>query len=203
MADRRLHLLIQQRVQATNQRRPVRRSKDETYRNYRLMAGQRGDGFSSVAYAGKTRVFSGSGSDLDGALDDVKTQIDKDFASRKARLDSGGLSPEDFELALALCARKITATLEQFLPMLHGGPSLPLSQAERRASVDRETLRAELLRLARAIANVLNLAGPKSSDNTFSALNLMVETISARGSTDETWTFRPSFVKAVLRHLER
>lgn len=181
---------------------PARRSRDEFYRNFQLVAGQRGDGFSSVAYAGRTSMFAGSGSDLDAALDDIKDQIDKDFAHRAARLQNDGLSAADFELALALVERQMPPAVHHVLEMLADETELSLLQVERRAGIERDALVAQMLRFARAIAGVYARDPRTGPDNARSTLNLIVEQIIGHQSTDETWTFRLSFVEAARSYLK-
>lgn len=196
-------MLKQRPEQPTSERGPVRRSKDETYRHYRLIVGQRGDGFSSVAYAGKTLVFTGSGCDADCAIDDVKRQIDGDFARRTDRMVAGESTSDDLGLALALSAHRIPATLEHLFDVLHAGTEVTLSTVERRAGADRDTLKSDILRLARGIANVLSPGQPSGSRTALSALNLMVEEVRDQGFTDEAWIFRKAFATAAQRHLDR
>lgn len=181
----------------------TRRSRDEFYRDFRLIAGQRGDGFSSVAYAGKTSVFTGSGSDLDSALDDIKNQIDEDFSRRAARLEDDEPSAADFELALALAERKMTPALHHVLEMLAEGTEFSLLQIERRAGIERDALVDEMLRFARTIARIFAQDLPSGSDHYRSALNLMVEQIIGQQSKTETWMFRSSFAEATRRYLNR
>lgn len=200
---RRLHLPVEHSFSPRTKVTPARRSTDETYRSFRLLAGQRGDGFSSAAYAGKNCVFAGSGSDLDGALDDIKTQIDEDFARRAVRLNDNRLSVADFELALALSERRITPALQHVLEMLADGEEVSMAQIERRAGAGREVLIDDILRLARAIARVFAIDLPRGADKARSALHLIVEQIIGRQSADEAWTFRASFVEAAQRYLNR
>jgi hypothetical protein len=182
---------------------PVRRSTDETYRHYRLIAGQRGDGYSSVAYAGKIRVSTGSGSDLDGALDDLKAQIDRDFDTRALKRESELPAREELELALALASTRITGALQHLLEALRHGPEISPQLVQRRSGVDEETLMGDLVRLARSAADILSLALPKGTGNAAAALNLIAERIGISGEADETWVFRPAFVAAADAHLAR
>jgi hypothetical protein len=182
---------------------PVRRSTDETYRHYRLIAGQRGDGFSAVAYAGKMRVFTGSGCDLDGALDDLKTQIDRDFDRKALQRESEFPSHEELELALALASTKITGALHHLLEVVRHEPQISPLLVQRRAGVDEETLMRDLVRLARSVADILCLVLPKGTGSAAAALNLIGERIGTNGEADETWVFRPAFVAAADAHLAR
>jgi hypothetical protein len=175
---------------------PIRRSIDETYRHYRLIAGQRGDGFSAIAYAGNVRVFTGSGSDLDGALDDLKMQIDRDFDRRVGQREGEQPSQEELELALSLASRKITPPLRHLLDVLNAAPEVSLQQVQRRSGVDRGILLRDLVRLSRALADILGVTLPKGSSNASSALSLVTESMRPAGETDEIWTFRPAFIAA-------
>ena len=181
---------------------PARRSRDEFYRNFQLVAGQRGDGFSSVAYAGRTSMFAGSGSDLDAALDDIKDQIDKDFAHRAARLQNDGLSAADFELALALVERQMPPAVHHVLEMLADEFFNDTATTEIYTLSLHDALVAQMLRFARAIAGVYARDPRTGPDNARSTLNLIVEQIIGHQSTDETWTFRLSFVEAARSYLK-
>lgn len=175
----------------------------ETYRHYRLIAGQRGDGFSAVAYAGKTCVFTGSGSDLDGALDDLKSQIDRDFESRAKRREGNLPSPEELELALALASRTITGPLHHLLEVLRDGPEVSPQQIQRRSGAEEDALIRDLVRLARALADILSVPLPKGTGSAPAALDLIAETIALNGDADEPWRFRGAFVTAAEAHLAR
>jgi hypothetical protein len=188
---------------SSTSRVPVRRSTDETYRHYRLIAGQRGDGFSAVAYAGKTCVFTGSGSDLDGALDDLKSQIDRDFESRAKRREGNLPSPEELELALALASRTITGPLHHLLEVLRDGPEVSPQQIQRRSGAEEDALIRDLVRLARALADILSVPLPKGTGSAPAALDLIAETIALNGDADEPWRFRGAFVTAAEAHLAR
>lgn len=181
----------------------VRRSIDESYRRYRLIAGQRGDGFSAVAYAGKTPVYTGSGSDLDGALDDLKIQIDRDFERRVRERENGLPSCEEFSLALALASRKITGPMQYVLEALEAGSDVSPQQMQRRSGADRDTLHRDLVRLLRTLADILGVKLPKGSANAVAALDLVMESMHSAGEDEETWTFRPAFVDAARDHLAR
>lgn len=182
---------------------PVRRSSDETYCHYRLIAGQRGDGFSAVAYAGKTLVHTGSGSDLEGALDDVKIQIDRDFERRVRERDNGMPSCEEFSLALALASRKITGPMQNLLDSLENDSAVLPRQMQRRLGADRDTLHQDLVRLSRALADILAVKLPKGSANSGAALDLIMESMHSAGEDEEIWTFRPAFVEAGREQLAR
>ncbi|QHD70635.1 hypothetical protein GS397_26360 (plasmid) [Sphingobium yanoikuyae] len=184
-------------------RTPVRRSTDETYRRYRLIAGQRGDGFSAVAYAGTVCVFTGSGCDLDGAIYDLKSQIDRDF-DRRASERSGELpSREELELALALASTRITPALHHLLQALCHGPEISPQLVQRRSGASEETLMRDLVRLARSVADILSLPLPKGTANVGGALKLIGERVGISAGADETWIFRPAFVAAAEAHLVR
>jgi len=181
----------------------VRRSTDETYRHYRLIAGQRGDGFSAVAYAGKFRVFTGSGSDLDGALDDLKTQIDRDFALRAGQRKGGLPSSEELQLALPLASRAMTSPIMHLLEALRDGPAVSPKQMQRTSGAEEETLLRDLVRLARTVATILALPLPKGNGNATAALDLLAERIAPNREASAVWVFRPAFVAAALAHLAR
>ncbi len=182
---------------------PVRRSTDETYRHYRLVAGQRGGGFSSVAYAGKISIFSGSGCDLEGALDDLKGQIDRDFDTRALRREGELPSREDLELALTLASTKITPSLQHLLEALRHGPEVLPQLVQRRSGVDEETLMRDLVRMARSVADILGFTLPKGTGNAAAALNLIGERIAISREANQPWVFRPGFVAAAEAHLAR
>lgn len=188
---------------STTSQVPVRRSTDETYRHYRLIAGQRGDGFSAVAYAGKTRIFTGSGSDLDGALDDLKGQIDRDFEDRAKRRDGNLPSTEELERALALTSRTITEPLRHLLEALRDGSEVSPQQIQRRSGTEEDALIRDLVRLARTLADILSVPLPKGTGSAPVALDLIAETITLSGDAEEPWLFREAFVTAAEAHLAR
>lgn len=188
---------------STTSQVPVRRSTDETYRHYRLIAGQRGDGFSAVAYAGKTRIFTGSGSDLDGALDDLKGQIDRDFEDRAKRRDGNLPSTEELERALALTSRTITEPLHHLLEALRDGSEVSPQQIQRRSGAEEDALIRDLVRLARTLADILSVPLPKGTGSAPVALDLIAETITLSGDAEEPWLFREAFVTAAEAHLAR
>lgn len=204
IGSRRRSLLLSSTITRSPARcAPVRRSTDETYRHYRLIAGRRGDGFSAVAYAGKIRVFTGSGGDLDGALDDLRSQIDRDFDSRASKREGERPSREELELALALATARITEALQNLFEALQHGPEISPQLVQRRSGVDEETLVRDLVRLARAVADILSVSLAKGTGNAAAALNLIAEQIGISGEADETWIFRSAFVAAVNAHLAR
>ncbi len=190
-------------ARSTTSPEPVRRSIDETYRHYRLIAGQRGEGFSAVAYAGKVRVFAVSGSDLDAALDDLKMQIDRDFEGRVRERDGDQPSSGELSLALALASHKITGPLQHLLESLQEGPELSLAQVERRSGADRDTVLRDLVRLSRTLADILGVTLPKGSGSASAALDLVTESMDPAVAEDNTWTFRTAFAEAAQDHLAR
>lgn len=180
---------------------PIRRSLDETYRYYRLIAGQRGDGFSAVAYAGKTSVFTGSGSDLEGALDDLKSQIDRNYADHLSRRKDNHPSPDELVLAFSLLSEKINDRVQSVLEALTAGCEVSVQQVLRRSGGDHEILRRDIARLARSIAAILSISLPKGPANTSAALDLIMEPSCVADEAEEIWTFRRAFTEAAKKYL--
>jgi hypothetical protein len=181
----------------------VRRSLDETYRHFRLIAGQRGDGFSAVAYAGKARIFAGSGSDLEGALDDLKSQIDRKYSECLAQRDGGQPTCEELSLALALASEKINARLQHLLEALTIGSDVSVHQVLRRSGSDRETLLRDIVRLARLISSILGIPLPKGPANASAALDVVLKSPGVMEEAEENWAFRPAFAEAAKTYLEK
>lgn len=180
----------------------VRRSADETYRHYRLIAGQNGEGFSAVAYVGKAKAFIASGSGVEATIDELKAQIDHDYARRAAHREGGIPTRDELQLALALASSAVKGPVPHILEALRDGPTVAPDQIRRGSGVDEEELMASLLRLARKIAAILNLPLSKGHGSAATALGLIVERIEP-GETFEcaVWIFRADFVAAAIAHL--
>lgn len=200
---RRKHLLATKPYRSAARSVPIRRSLDQTYRHYRLIAGQRGDGFSAIAYAGKDRMFAGSGSDLEGALDDLKSQIDHKFSECVARRDGGQPTCDELSLALALASEKINDRMQHLLEALTTGSEVSVHQISRRSGSDRETLLRDIVRLARLISSILSISLPKGPANASAALDVVLNSPSVAEEAEEKWTFRPAFVEAAKKYLEK
>jgi hypothetical protein len=183
---------------------PVRRSLDEYYRHYRLIAGKRGESFSAVAYAGRILAFSATAQDVDAALDRLKALIDGDFAERREQRSDAFPSEAEFERALALAERRLTGSHIHLLETLRDGNGEvhPL-QLQRRAGVDEEMLMRDMARLARLIADILDVGLPKGAANVAAALDMIALDIALPIERATPWLFRPQFAAAAGSFLAR
>lgn len=129
--------------------------------------------------------------------------FDHDFERRVGQRKGDHPSIEEFQLALALASREITYPLHHLLESLQAGRDASLQQLQRRAGADRDILIRDLVRLSRAVADILGVALPKGNSSAAAALDLVVESICSSPETDETWTFRPAFAQAAKDHLAR
>ncbi len=143
-----------QRISESRPVSPIGRAEkqaDETYRYYRIVAGQKEDAFAAVAYASKSKAFSAWGGSLEIAVDTLKQMIDNDFARRALNRRDNKPTAQDFERALELGHTRRTAIQQHLLErMWHNGDkpvSLELIQA--RSEFSRDAIGRAILRLAR------------------------------------------------------
>lgn len=183
---------------------PIRRSLDEYYRHYRLIAGKRGDQYSAVAYAGRSLAFSASAADVDSALDQLKTLIDADFSQRHSQRRDAYPSAAEFARALALADRRLTGTHIHLLETVRDGKGeVHPFQLQRRAGVDEEMLMREMARLARLIADILDIDLPKGAASAAAALDIVALDIAPPVDGATLWMFRPQFAAAIAYYLAR
>jgi hypothetical protein len=181
------------------------RHSDETYRYYRIVAGQRGLTFMAVAYPGKSRAFTARGETLEDAVEQTKTAIDADFEARlKLRGDSEP-SHEDLVLALDLIGGRRSPVQQHLLHRIWQSGTNPTSIAILRGRSDFSTdaLVRALTRLAKQIADALDIATPKGPGAVSAGLELLIEHVPAPVDPDAKWLFRRNFASAVARHMSR
>lgn len=182
----------------------VNRKLDESYRNYRLIAGQKGERFAAVAYAGKKPACSTAANELDEALDTLKLSIDRDFQNRAARIVDSGPTSEDFELALNLASARHTAAQRHVIARIaiEGAKPVSLQQLQRNSELSDDAVLRALARTAKMVADVLQIpvaSGPARAEAAFDVIALQFDpSLRAEGR----WLFRPDFVSAAARHIE-
>jgi hypothetical protein len=169
-----------------------------------LIAGKRGEKFSAVAYAGRTLAFSATAADVDSALDELKALVDGDFAKRREQRRDACPSAAEFERALALADRRLTGTHIHLLETLRDGNGEvhPL-QLQRRAGIDEEMLMREMARLARLMADILDIGLPKGGANVAAAMDVIALDVALPVDRATLWVFRPQFAAAAGFHLAR
>lgn len=183
----------------------VSRRSDETYRHYRLVAGQKGDGYAAVAYAGRIQAFTVTGDTLDSATKALKTIIDDDFRDRAARRGGGTPTSQDFELALNLMGSRKTAVQQHILERtwMSDGGAVSLPQLQLRSDFGDDAIVRGLSRMARHIAEILDYSLPKGAASTAAALEMIIQPNDTVFDPHSDWTFRGEFVVAVRRHMTR
>ncbi|GAY20102.1 hypothetical protein SFOMI_0624 [Sphingobium fuliginis] len=86
---------------------------------------------------------------------------------------------------------------------LRDGPAISPELVQRRSGADRETLLCDLVRLARALADILAIPLPKGTGNAHTALELVAERITFDSDGEGFWKFRSAFAAAAKAHLDR
>lgn len=183
----------------------VRRSSDEIYRQYRLVAGEQGHSFAAVAYAGKVAAFQTAGDSLDAALDALRAAIDADLAERTARRGDGELTSPDLERALDLLGIRKTPVQQHILERILASNQHPTTGQDLRLRSDffEDALIRGLARLARTIADALQIDLSKGPASSAAAINLIVEAMGQEFNPASDWHFRPEFMIAVRRHMTK
>lgn len=181
------------------------RRSDEIYRHYRLVAGQRGERFAAVAYAGKVQVFTTTGESLDEATGSLRQMIDNDIKHRADRRGVDRPSSLDFERALDLIGSRRTVVQHHLLEriMILGGETTSLEQLRTRSDFSHDALLRALARLARHIAAILDISLPKGPASGAVSMKLLIDTGGAKLDLDAEWTLQPEFVAAVRRHMAK
>lgn len=189
---------------ATNKRvaGKVNRKLDETYRKYRLIAGQKGERFAAVAYAGRKPACSTVADDLDEALDTLKQSIDRDYQKRAERLAESDPTQEDFELALDLASARYSAVQRHVVERIgiDGERPVSLQQLQRNSELTDEAVLRALARTAKMVAEVVQVStpgGPASAEAAFDVIAVEFDTSEHAGGR---WLFKPEFVIAAARH---
>lgn len=196
-------MLAQSPVRSPSTIAPARRSVVEIYRHHRLVAGQKADGFSAVSYAGKILTFSSSGSVAHEALDDLRAQIDSEFARLASQRRDGLPTADELALALALVGPKIPQSMQHLLEIMDEFGEVHVQQLLRRAGTNEEALLRDLVRLARACAKALDIRLAKGATNASAAVELIAGHIELAEPLPDVWLFRTVFAQAGARHLAR
>lgn len=193
---------------ANSPRVPIGRAErqiDEAYRYYRVVAGQKGDAFAAVAYAGKLKAFSTTGESLETTIDGVHQLIDEDFDRRLQKRKDGKPSAQDFERALDLGHTRRTAVQQHLLErMWHiGDKPMSLDILQARSEFSTDAIMRAIVRLARQMADILGLtiaAGPNSGA---SAMAVLVDASAEEFDFSGIWVLNVEFYRALKRHMEK
>lgn len=87
--------------------RHARRTADQSYENFRLVIGNKGERSAGIAYAGKVPAFHAEAATTQDVADQLRSQIDEDLDRRRAK-GAPSWQADDFALALELISHRLS-----------------------------------------------------------------------------------------------
>lgn len=169
----------------------ARRRADASYRNFRLVVGQRGTTFAGVAYAGKIATFHAEAASLDAVESGLQNQIDGDLNARIAAATENGWTKEDYLLALFLISSSLSPVQTHVISRIAetAGDPLTLEQLRWPSVFSEDAVQRGLTRLSKMLSHAMH--GAQEKRPVEDGLENFVE-----GDAIQPWTFRPNVVAA-------
>ena len=175
----------------------ARRRADASYRNFRLVVGQRGTTFAGVAYAGKIATFHAEAASLDAVESDLQKQIDADLSVRIEAAAENGWTKEDYLLAMFLISPILSPVQTHVISRIAetAGEPVTLEQLRWPSMFSEDAVQRGLTRLSKMLSHALY--GAQENRPAEDGVANFVE-----GDENQPWTFRPNFVAAAVAFTE-
>lgn len=175
----------------------ARRRADSSYRNFRIVAGQRGTTFAGVAYAGKIATFHAEAASLDAVEGDLQKQIDDDLSSRIQSATDNGWTKDDYLLAMFLISPILSPVQTHVISRIAetAGKPLTLEQLRWPSIFSDDAVQRSLTRLSKMLSHALY--GAQENRPIEDGLENFVE-----GDASQPWTFLPNVVAAANEFAE-